>query len=147
MVDFEKMFHPVIESMGFEFVGVDFSSSEHHGHLRVYIDHKDGITLDHCSEISRQLSALLDVEDPITVAFDLEVSSPGLNRPLFKLADYETYKTRMAKIKLAVPLNNRRNFKGTIDSVKDDLIVLNVDNELFELSFNSIAKANLVHQF
>ncbi|MBL7003086.1 MAG: ribosome maturation factor RimP [Gammaproteobacteria bacterium] len=141
------MFAPVVESMGFELVGVDFSSSEHHGHLRVYIDHPDGITLENCTDVSRQLSALLDVEDPIQVAFDLEVSSPGLNRPLFKISDFEKYIGHMVKTKLAIPLNNRRNFKGTIIAVEGDSIELDIDHERFKLPFNSIAKANLVHQF
>lgn len=133
--------------MGYELVGVEFSSSEHHGHMRVFIDHENGIGLDDCTKVSHQLSGLLDVEDPVQVAFDLEVSSPGLNRPLFKITDYEKYIGEKIKLKLAIPLNNRRNFKGTIAAVEGDVVELDVDNERFKLSFNSIAKANLVYQF
>jgi len=147
LVDFEKMFAPVVESMGFELVGVEFSSSDHHGHMRIYIDKEDGINLEDCTEVSHQLSALLDVEDPVQVAFDLEVSSPGLNRPLFKVTDFAKFIGEKVKIKLAIPLNNRRNFKGVITAVEGDVIELDIDNEHFKLSFNSIAKANLVYQF
>ena len=147
MVDFEKMFLPVVESMGFELVGVEFSSSDHHGHMRVYIDKEGGINLEDCTEVSHQLSAILDVEDPVQVAFDLEVSSPGLNRPLFKATDFAKFIGEKVKIKLAIPQNNRRNFKGVITAVEGDVIELDIDNEHFKLSFNSIAKANLVFQF
>lgn len=141
------MFLPIVESMGYELVGVEFNSSELHGHLRVYIDKEGGITLDDCTAVSHQLSAMLDVEDPVQVAFDLEVSSPGLNRPLFKLQDFEKYTGNQVKIKLTIPLNNRRNFKGKIVAVEKDTVQVEVDNELFQLPFSSIAKANLVHQF
>lgn len=147
LVDFEQMFLPIVESMGYELVGVEFSSSDHHGHMRVYIDKEGGINLEDCTEVSHQLSAILDVEDPVQVAFDLEVSSPGLNRPLFKITDYEKFVGEKVKVKLAIPQNNRRNFKGLITAVEGDVIELDIDNEQFKLSFNSIAKANLVFQF
>lgn len=147
LVDFEKMFTPVVESMGFELVGVEFSSSDHHGHMRVYIDKEGGINLEDCTEVSHQLSAILDVEDPVQVAFDLEVSSPGLNRPLFKVADFAKFVGEKVKIKLAIPQNNRRNFKGVITAVEGDVIELDIDDERFKLSFNSVAKANLVFNF
>ncbi len=147
MVDFEQMFLPVVESMGYELVGVEFSSSDHHGHMRVYIDKEGGINLEDCTEVSHQLSAILDVEDPVQVAFDLEVSSPGLNRPLFKVSDFAKFIGEKVKIKLAIPQNNRRNFKGVITAVEGDVIEVDIDNELFKLPFNSIAKANLIYKF
>lgn len=141
------MFAPVVDSMGYELVGVEFSSSEHHGHMRVYIDKEGGISLDDCTDVSHQLSALLDVEDPVQVPFDLEVSSPGLNRPLFKITDFAKFVGEKVKIKLAIPQNNRRNFKGIITAVDGDVIELDIDNEQFKLPFSSVAKANLVYQF
>jgi ribosome maturation factor RimP len=132
--------------MGYELVGVEFHGSEHHGILRIYIDQEKGITVDDCADVSRQISALLDVEDPIQQAYDLEVSSPGINRPLFKKADYQKYAGAQAKIKLGVALNGRKNFSGILQGCEDDLVLIEVDNEVFELPFHDIARANLTGQ-
>ena len=140
------MFKPVIESMGYELVGVEFHGGEHHGTLRVYIDQGQGITVDDCAAVSRQISALLDVEDPIQQAYDLEVSSPGINRPLFYSADYARFSGQKAKIKLAVALNGRRNFSGILQGIENDVVRIDVDNEIFELPFHDIARANLIGQ-
>jgi ribosome maturation factor RimP len=99
-----------------------------------------------CAAVSRQVSALLDVEDPIEQAYDLEVSSPGINRPLFQQADYISYSGQKAKIRLAVPLNGRKNFNGVLQGVENDTVLIDVDNEIFELPFHDIAKANLIGQ-
>lgn len=145
MQELTALFEPVVESMGYELVGVEWLGSEHHGLLRVYIDHDNGITVDDCAEVSRQISALLDVEDPITQAYDLEVSSPGINRPLFKAEDFERFVGRKAKIKLAVALNGRKNFSGIIKGVEDDrFVIIDVDHEVFNLPIQDIARANLV---
>ena len=147
MQDLTALFEPVIQSMGYELVGVEFQGSVQHGTLRVYIDHENGIGVDDCAAISRQISAILDVEEPIQQAYDLEVSSPGLNRPLFKPADYELFTDRLVKIKMAVPVDGRRNFKGVIQGVKQSKIVqVMVDNESYELPINDIAKANLIRK-
>ena len=147
MRELSEILTPVVESMGYELVGVEYSGGEHHGVLRVYIDKEDGITVDDCADVSRQVSALLDVEDPIAHAYDLEVSSPGLNRPLFKGADFERFAGQPAKIRLAVPLNGRRNFSGVLQGIDgNDVVSIEVDNELFELPLHDIARANLVNQ-
>lgn len=147
MQDLTALFEPVVESMGFELVGVEFHASEQHGVLRLYIDHGNGITADDCAAVSRQVSALLDVEDPITLAYDLEVSSPGINRPLFKVSDYEKFTGLKAKIRLAVALDGRKNFSGVLQGIDDNnQVLIIIDNEAFELPFHDIAKANLVGQ-
>ncbi len=146
MQDLTALFQPVVESMGYELVGVEFHGGEHHGILRLYIDREKGITVDDCAAVSHQISALLDVEDPIPQAFDLEVSSPGINRPLFKLPDYEKFNGLKAKIKLSVAQNGRKNFSGILMGTKQENVLINVDNEMFELPFHDIAKANLVGQ-
>ena len=147
MKDLTALFEPVVESMGYELVGVDFHGSEHHGVLRVYIDSSDGITVDDCAAVSHQLSAVLDVEDPIAQAYDLEVSSPGINRPLFKQSDYARFSGEKAKIKLAVALNGRRNFSGVLVGIDEtDHVLIDVDNEIFKLPLHNIAKANLQGQ-
>jgi len=131
--------------MGYELVGIEFQGSTQHGTLRVYIDHENGIGVDDCVAISHQISAILDVEEPIQQAYDLEVSSPGINRPLFKAQDYEQYSGHSAKIKMAVPLNGRRNFKGVLQGVIDSRSVqIMVDKEGYDLPISDIAKANLV---
>lgn len=147
MQDLTALFEPVVESMGYELVGIEFHSSEHHGVLRIYIDQDDGITVDDCAKVSRQISAVIDVEDPIELAFDLEVSSPGVNRPLFKFTDFEKYKGSTAKIKLGVALNGRKNFSGVLQGVDENQqVFIDVDNEIYELPYQDIAKANLVGQ-
>jgi len=144
--DLTDLLSPVVESMGFELVGVEFHGTEHHGLLRIYIDHENGIVVDDCAAVSRQISALLDVEDPITQAYDLEVSSPGVNRPLFKADDYQKFSGSQAKIKLGVALDGRKNFTGTLHGFENDQVLIEVDNETYELPFHDIAKANLIGQ-
>ncbi len=147
MQDLTELFEPVIRSMGYELVGIEFQGSTQHGTLRVYIDHENGIGVDDCVAISHQISAILDVEEPIQQAYDLEVSSPGINRPLFKAQDYEQYSGHSAKIKMAVPLNGRRNFKGVLQGVKDSRSVqIMVGDEGYDLPISDIAKANLVDE-
>jgi ribosome maturation factor RimP len=146
--DLTELFEPVIESMGYEFVGVEFNAGGGHGTLRVYIDREQGVSLDDCASISHQLSGILDVEEPIKQAYDLEISSPGIDRPLFKIADFEKFSGRTAKIKMALGVQGRKNFKGQLVSVADSKwVVIEVDGEQFDLPYADIAKANLVGEF
>lgn len=148
MKDLSELFEPVVESMGYEFVGVEFTGGSGHGTLCIYIDREQGVDIDDCASISHQVSAILDVEEPIQQAFDLQVSSPGINRPLFKLSDYDRFAGEMAKIKLDVPLTGRKNFKGTLKGVvQAKFVQVEVDGEIFELPFLDIGKANLVGRF
>jgi ribosome maturation factor RimP len=146
--DLSKLFEPVVESMGYELVGVEFLGAGGYGTLRVYIDRDSGVNLGDCAAISHQISGILDVEEPIKQAYDLEVSSPGIERPLFKLADFERYAGKTARIKLAVGLLGRKNFKGELQGVADSkLVTIEVDGEVFDLPYADIAKANLVGDF
>ena len=145
MRDLTQLFEPVVESMGYELVGVEFQGAGAHGTLRIYIDRDSGVSLDDCAAISHQLSGILDVEEPIKQAYDLEISSPGIDRPLFKLVDFERFAGRQAKIKLAVGQLGRKNFKGELQGVADSKWVkIEVDGEQFDLPYADIAKANLV---
>ena len=146
MRDLTQLFEPVVESMGYELVGVEFNAGGGgHGTLRVYIDREQGVSLDDCAAISHQLSGILDVEEPIQQAYDLEISSPGIDRPLFKLADFERFIGKTAKIKLAVGVQGRKNFKGRLQAVADTkLITIEVDGEQYDLPYADIARANLV---
>ena len=145
MRDLTVLFEPVVESMGYELVGVEFSGGINHGTLRVYIDREDGVSLDDCASISHQISGILDVEEPIQQGYDLEVSSPGLDRPLFKLTDFERFSGQLAKIKMSVAVDGRRNFKGVLQGITDSrLIEIEVDGEIYQLPLVDIGKANLI---
>ncbi len=145
MRDLSVLFEPVIDSMGYELVGVEFIGGSGHGTLRVYIDRDEGVSVDDCALISHQISAILDVEEPIQQAYDLEISSPGIDRPLFKIDDFERFAGHTAKIKLAVALEGRKNFRGELLGVADPgLVKIEVDGQRFDLPYADIARANLV---
>ena len=142
----EMLISPV-EAIGFELVGVEFMRAGKHSTLRVYIDHPEGISVDHCAEVSRQVSAVLDVEDPISTEYNLEVSSPGMDRPLFKELHYQTCIDEVVSVKLRMPMDNRRNFKGKLLAVEDGMLTIEVDGQKFVLAFANIEKGNLVASF
>lgn len=143
-----EMLEPTVESLSFELLGVEFVRAGKHSTLRLFIDHADGINVDHCAEVSRQVSAILDVEDPISTEYNLEVSSPGLDRPLFKLSHFENVIGQDVTVKLNVPYEGRRNFKGPLVAVEDDgYVVVQVDAEQFALPIEMVAKANVVPKF
>ena len=147
MRDLTVLFEPVVESMGYELVGVEFTGGINHGTLRVYIDRENGVSLEDCASISHQISGILDVEEPIQQGYDLEVSSPGLDRPLFKLSDFERFSGQLAKIKMSVAVDGRRNFKGMLQGIIDSrLIEIEVDGEVYQLPLVDIGKANLIAQ-
>lgn len=141
-----KMLTPVVEGLGYEFVGLEYKPTSGQSMLRIYIDHENGINVDDCATVSRQISAVLDVEDPISGEFTLEVSSPGLDRPLFIAAHYLQYQGRKIKCKLRMPFNGRRNFTGKLLEADENSIILSIDNESVELLIDDIERANLVPQ-
>jgi ribosome maturation factor RimP len=141
------LIEPAVEAAGFELIGVEFVRAGKHSTLRVFIDHPDGITVDDCADVSHQVSAVMDVEDPISTEYNLEVSSPGMDRPLFKAAHYQAVTGQVVSLRLRVPQGNRRNFKGKVLSVTEDELTIEVDNEQFELVISNIEKGNLVPQF
>ncbi len=142
----EDLLSPVVIALGFEFVGLEYLPQGKHSLLRIYIDKSDGITVDDCSEVSHQVSGVLEVEDPISGHYVLEVSSPGIERPLFKFEDFERFSGHLAQIRLQIPLDGRRNFKGTLQGVQieDQRVGLAVDDEVFSLPWASIEKARLI---
>ena len=150
----EELIEPVVTSMEFEFVGIEYLTQGNGSLLRIYIDHPDGIEVDHCADVSRQISMLLDVEDPIQNEYTLEVSSPGMERPLFTKEHYLQFIGREVKLTLFRPLvtSNRKKFKGIIEQVEDTdsddpIIIIEMDKELYELALSNIKKANLVVEF
>jgi len=132
-----------VQALGFELVDVDADASRN-GLLRVYIDRDAGVNVDDCALVSRQISAVLDVEDPIPGRYMLEVSSPGLDRPLRTLEHFERYIDQMIKIKLNQSLDGRRNFKGRLLKVENQDILVSIDGETHRLAHADIASAQLV---
>lgn len=138
---------PVVAS-GYELVGLEFIRAGQHSTLRVFVDHENGINVDDCAEVSRQISAVLDVEDPISVAYNLEVSSPGLERPLFKIAHYEQFIGHEVSLVLKMAVGNRRKWSGVIDAVDGETVAISVDGQQQEhFALSNIAKANLIPKF
>ena len=140
----QALIEPAVETLGYELVGLEYLSQGKHSLLRVYIDSEDGITLDDCERVSHQVSGLLDVEDAIHGHYNLEVSSPGLDRPLFTVDHFHRFTGQQVKVKLTTPIEGRKKFKGMICSVNDNIVVLEVDAQEVELPFSAIEKANLV---
>ncbi|SDH26131.1 ribosome maturation factor RimP [Vibrio xiamenensis] len=136
-----------VSAAGYELVGLEFIRAGEHSTLRIFIDHENGITVDDCAEVSHQASAVLDVEDPISVAYNLEVSSPGLERPLFKPAHYEQFIGHEVSIVLKMAVGNRRKWKGEIRAVDGEMITVHVDGQDEQFALSNISKANLIPKF
>lgn len=139
-----EMLEPAVEALGFELVGVEFVRAGKHSILRVFIDHENGITVDDCADVSYQASAILDVEDPISTEYNLEVSSPGMERPLFKEHHFQQAVGEVVQIRLTMPMDNRRNFKGRLTRCENGTVSVEVDGQQFQLAVANIDKANVV---
>ncbi|MDH4847668.1 ribosome maturation factor RimP [Pseudomonas sp. BN505] len=143
----QALLAPVVTGLGFECWGIEFVSQGKHSVLRVYIDKEGGILVDDCAEVSRQVSSVLDVEDPISSEYTLEVSSPGMERPLFTLEQFASHAGEQVKIKLRSPFEGRRNFQGLLRGVEEQDVVVQVDDQEFLLPIDSIDKANIIPSF
>lgn len=141
------MIAPVVESMQLQFWGLEFSARGKHSLLRIYIDHENGINVDDCAKVSRQISSVLDVEDPISQEYVLEVSSPGMDRPLFNVEQFEQYKGNIIDVRLRMAFEGRRKFKGQLTGVEDNDVVMIVDDHEYLLPIDSIDRACVVPQF
>lgn len=141
-----EMLTAPVEALGFELVGIEFIRGRT-STLRIYIDSEDGINVDDCADVSHQVSAVMDVEDPITVAYNLEVSSPGLDRPMFTAEHYQRFTGEEVALVLRMAVQNRRKWQGIIKAVDGEMITVTVEgkDEVFALS--NIQKANLVPHF
>lgn len=141
------MLRPAVEEVGKDLLGCEFISAGNHSVLRLFIDHVNGINVDDCAEVSRQVGAILDVEDPISSEYSLEVSSPGLDRPLFELSQFQAVIGETINVKLSIPLNGRRKFKGKLEAIENDTLIVKLDGQDYELLYSNIDKANVVHNF
>ena len=142
-----ELFEPVIEDMGYELIEIEYHPNPNYGVLRLYIDKEEGILVEDCSAVSRQISAILDVEDPVPGKFSLEVSSPGMDRPLRRVEDFQRFTGEVAKIKTSMVFEGQRNFKGRISGIEDDLVIIECENKEVRLPVTAIDKARLVPDF
>ena len=140
----ETLLRPVIEDLGYEYVGIEYASNPKNRVVRIYIDQPEtGIGLEDCEVVSREVSALMDVEEPVPGQYTLEVSSPGVERPLFTAEHFQRFLGEQASVQLQVPLDGRRKFRGTIVGVDDGVVTLLVDNQSVALPVSAMAKARL----
>lgn len=143
----EDLLKPSINALGYELVTIELTGSGGGEILRIYIDQDDGITVNDCAKVSRQVSAVLEVEDPAASAYTLEVSSPGLDRPLVKPDDFQRYVGEKIRARVYEAVLGRKNFTGKLVSADDELVVIEVDNEQYELAYQNIDKARCVPDF
>lgn len=146
--ELKQLLGPVVEALGCELWGIELQAGGKTKLLRLYIDHaENGVGVDDCERVSRQASAVLDVEDAINGEYILEVSSPGMDRPLYELSQYEQFIGEDISLRLRFPYEGRRNFKGRLSGVDEDEIVLVVADHEFLFPVEGIEKANVVPRF
>lgn len=143
----EALVEPVVQSMGCELWGLDFSGHGKGSSLRIFIEKKDGVSIEDCERVSRQVSSVFDVEDPIHGEYTLEVSSPGMDRNLYKPEHYKEYAGQKIQLRLRVPFEGRRKFSGLLAGVEDSEIIMQVDNEEYLLPFELIDRAKVVPSY
>jgi len=138
------LLEPTVERLGYELADLEVRLGGEGGLVRVFIDKADGIGLDDCEAVSRAISALLDVEDPLPGNYSLEVSSPGLDRKLTKSEHFQRFMGDIVKVKMRVPVEGRRRFRGKLLSTDENDIVVEVDGEAHSLPLAAIDTARLV---
>ena|SRR6056297_1409903 len=140
----QTLLEPLVEDLGYELVGVEYLPNPKNRVVRVFIDREpDGIGVEDCEQVSREVSAVMDVEEPVPGQYTLEVSSPGVERPLFKGAHFARFVGETASVQLAIPMENRRRFKGVIVAADDRTVTLDVDGQIVELAVADMARAHL----
>jgi ribosome maturation factor RimP len=139
-----NLLEPTVERLGYELIDLEARLGGKGGLVRLYIDKPDGIDLDDCEKVSLAVSALLDVEDPVPGNYNLEVSSPGLDRKLTKVEHFQRFTGETVKVQMRFPIEGRRRFRGTLVSLDEESIVVEVDGESFSLPLKTIDTARLV---
>lgn len=141
-----ELLKPAVEGLGYELVGIEHLPMGKHTVLRIYIDSSDGITVNDCSRVSHQVSGVLEVEEPIKGAFTLEVSSPGIDRPLFNFEQFKQFVGSKVKLKLFHAIEGKRKITGLIESIEgDDINIKDADSDtVFQLQIDDIDKANII---
>ncbi|WP_446811888.1 ribosome maturation factor RimP [Methylomonas sp. 2BW1-5-20] len=141
------LIEPIVEGLGYECVGIEYNPHPTHGMLRIYIDSENGILLDDCTKVSHQLSGALDVEDPIQGEYQLEVSSPGADRPFFKLSQFQRFLGSTVLVSLFKPIDKRRKITGQIKAVEGETVLLQDGEQLLSVPFQAMSKARLVPDY
>lgn len=146
-VHLQNLIEPIIEGLGYECVGIEYHPHPKHGLLRIYIDSPNGILVDDCSKVSHQISGALDVEDPIQDNYQLEVSSPGADRPFFHAHQFERFVGSTVLVNLYQAFSGRKKITGIVEKVNDNVITLRETDQIFEVPFEAMSKARLVPDF
>ncbi|MFV0478416.1 MAG: ribosome maturation factor RimP [Parahaliea sp.] len=141
--EIQQLLAPSVEALGFELWGIEYLSQGRHTLLRIYIESEQGITIDSCAAVSEQISAVLDVEDPISVEYTLEVSSPGVDRLLFRLDQFGAYIGEWLELRLRTAFEGRRKFKGVLQGIEGEDVVVRVDDHEYLLPHSAIDKARV----
>jgi ribosome maturation factor RimP len=141
------LIEPILDEMDVELVDVEYLSERGRRVLRIYVDQEDGITLDDCARVSREIGDLIDVKDVFHHEYVLEVSSPGLNRRLKRERDFSRAVGQKVKIRMVEPLEGRRNFTGYLRDYRDGVLYVDVKSDLVPLLRSQVEKANLVYEF
>ena len=143
-----ELLEPAIQSLDCELWGLEYLQQGRHGLLRVYIERPEtGVTVDDCERVSRQVSSVLDVEDPISGAYTLEVSSPGLDRRLFTLEQCADYVGEQLKVRLRANFDGRRNFSGVLAEIEDGQLVIRSGEDQYTFPFETVERATVVPRF
>ena len=138
---------PILGEMGFELVDVQYVPKYGRWVLQLYIDTEEGVTIDDCARVSNEIGHLIDVKDVIMHEYTLEVSSPGLNRPLKKERDFIWATGKRVKVRMVKPVNGRRNFTGYLKNFEDGTLYVEAEGSLVALPWIEVDKANLVYEF
>ncbi|GHD37311.1 ribosome maturation factor RimP [Parahalioglobus pacificus] len=139
----QSLLEPTVEALGFELWGLEYLSQGRHSTLRLYIESDNGISIDDCALVSTQVSSVLDVEDPISGEYTLEVSSPGVDRLLFKPEHYAMYPGEVAELRLRSSFEGRRKFKGILKGMEGEDVVIHVDDHEYLLPLSTVEKARV----
>lgn len=142
-----NLIEPVLDDMGVEIVDVAFLPERGRWILRIYVDEGGGVTLDRCAQVSREIGPLIDMQDLIPHGYVLEVSSPGLNRPLKREKDFLRAVGKKVRVKMRSPVNGRRKFTGTLESFGEGMLALELEYDRVSLPWKDLEKANLVYDF
>lgn len=142
-----ELLEPVVTAMGYDLSGIEYLRYNKKSLLRLYIDHPNGITLDDCAQVSQQVSGVLDIADPIASEYQLEVSSPGLDRLLFLPKDFQRFIGEQAKFKLKRPINGMRNFIGILNGFEQEDVIVIIEETEHRIAFDDVDRVRLIPNF
>ena len=141
------LIEPILDELGFELIDIEYLSDRGRWVLRLYIDREGGVTIDDCAKVSYELGDLIDIKNVIEHEYVLEVSSPGLSRPLKKEADFIRVIGKKIKVRTKTPLEGQRNFMGVLKDFKEHELYIQPEGQLITVAWSDIEKANLVYEF